>query len=206
MRDGNFIGRDTPDEFQRFIENLARFLLDVKAVATGLMLNRIRIVDDERIQEDRSSNFKGDYRCFLVEYKGDKERVGIAVMVNDPDANPGHRTGYSVLVAKKPGEKVNFLQLRLDKPYIHDSGTTTAIRHDGRMGTGARNEEVLRYIRRHAPDLQILKDRNYKDYIQLGTLDNSKFLSWNQEQTRHFIGNLIEYALLRERFKKQFKV
>lgn len=38
--------------------------------------------------------------------------------------------------------------------------------------------------------------------IILGTFDCSKEIQWSQDTTKHFIKNLIKYAILRDEFRR----
>ncbi|RKY06337.1 MAG: hypothetical protein DRP56_07590 [Planctomycetota bacterium] len=42
-----------------------------------------------------------------------------------------------------------------------------------------------------------------KGRVYLGTLDNTREITWDQPATREFIGRLIKYALLRDVFREQ---
>jgi hypothetical protein len=84
-------------------------------------------------------------------------------------------------------------------------GTNYTIRHDGALTVGkhgrAKNSEVLGYVSNQAPELIRFNQSKELPEVELGTLDNSRQINWEQKKTRNFTANLIRYALIREQFR-----
>lgn len=73
--------------------------------------------------------------------------------------------------------------------------------HDGRLTNGrkgaVKSKEVIDYIRTEGPSM-ITSDGK----IVLGTFDCSKEILWSQDNTKEFIKNIINYSMLRDKFRK----
>ncbi|MBQ6220316.1 MAG: hypothetical protein IJJ47_11335 [Methanosphaera sp.] len=78
-----------------------------------------------------------------------------------------------------------------------------AFYHDGRINVGNTdfddNEEMLEYA---------IKKGSFNkkdDKIELGTININKYLYVNDKDVKSFIANIIEYALIRDEFRKIVK-
>jgi hypothetical protein len=103
------------------------------------------------------------------------------------------------MVAIDSGEKSHFsLQLRLDK-YLSIEKGKFVVWHDGTMTLGnkgaVRRKDVLQYIGEHAPHLIVGGE------IYLGEFDINEYITADKITTKTFINNLIEYALLRDKYR-----
>lgn len=217
-----WIGADTINmnpEVLPFIINLAGFIYDRRCILkpTQQIRNGISSVEYlgirwlEKIGNPSEGTWDGYYKCVQIQdpRRAGNPIVGIAVRGTQKTRNDrklGTRTGTTALVvAIKDDEKGhNSLQLRLDN-FAHPLGTNYIIRHDGALTVGrhgrAKNSDVLDYVSKQAPELARFNQSKELPEVELGTLDNSRQINWEQQETRNFTANLIRYALIRDQFR-----
>jgi len=108
--------------------------------------------------------------------------------------------GHTILiVAVDDNEQShNSLQLDLDR-FVVDNGQTMRLWHNGRLTSGkrgpAKREDVLAFVSKKAPHLVS------NGTIALGLLPCHRWVTWQDAET--FIYNCIEYALVRDCFRRQ---
>jgi hypothetical protein len=168
--------------------------------------------EDDYIEENRNpsgGNWEGDYRCIRLRTNiSDRQKVYFSILgqfylPEDPEyPRFQHLNQHSYLivaVGTSPQNVHNSLQLDLDKEaFIIQNQNSITILHDGTLVKGhrVRNALVIDFMRTNAPHLI----RN--DKVLLGTLSGYRdgYISW--QDAREFILNCIEYALLRDEFRK----
>jgi len=204
----NWIGVDTPTELHPFLSNLAHFIqYGTKSIPTPIRYSNFTIVENHRITNQDVKTPGGPWSCsfwslFVESNKREAKRVYVSVwgtekIIKDPRS--GNRKGTTKLIIatedlNKKRSLHNSLQLNLDK-FVSVSEDYYSIAHNGRK-SGQRSKDILNHIYLHSP--QLVKQIDSKRIVILGTLDNSHNIAWQQEGTRSFVGNLIEYALLRD--------
>jgi hypothetical protein len=155
---------------------------------------------DKGLQYRRFGGWRGYYRCFEIrESSGCAEAVAIAVIGTEPTQSESKRKRTTLLIVAIDGRDYPTLELSLDKFCCHYR-TSYKIWHNGTMrikDVRVTKDQVLAYAKQQAPEL-----RRVGEWIELGTLDNSHAISWEQNETKDFIGNLIKYALIRDEFRK----
>lgn len=211
FRDNGWIGEDTPQELLPFIVNLASLFYDERFKLRPQVLNGIDVIEDGGVRYTKFGNAAGGkwygwYRYFIIEDSGGNNQIiSIAIRGTEKtrkDPKFGNRRGTTnLIVAVDDYEKSHHsLQLCLDD-FVACSGTSNSIWHDGTLTMGrkgrAKNIEVRDHVETRAPELL-----GPSHPIELGTLDNSKEINWEQKETRYLIGNLIKYALVRDEFRE----
>ncbi len=206
-----WIGEDTPLIMRSFLINLSGFFQDEDYKISAQSLGGVKIIEDGGTRNTSFGNvaggiWNGDYRYFIIEDEQGNNQI-ISIMVSGSlkcENHPkfGNRRGISTLIVAIDdfNKSHNSLQLNLDD-YIKIRKNVYTIWHDGKMTAGksgaCKKSEVLNFIRKMEPDL-IGPDGN----IFLGSFDNSQEISWNQASTKEFVGRLIKYALVRDKFRK----
>ncbi len=190
--------------------NLIGFIQDTKTKFSPFATESYDVIEDG----DRYTSFgnaaggtwEGDYRYFVLEdSEGNNQIVSISVLgsmkcVNHPVF--GNRKGQTILVVAIDDfdKRHNSLQLNLDK-YVHKQGNEFVVWHDGTITIGkkgaAKRSEMIEYIRKN--DSTLL---NQNDIIVLGTFDCTREILWKQPEAKAFIRNLIQYALIRDDFRR----
>ncbi|MDU2065038.1 MAG: type I restriction enzyme HsdR N-terminal domain-containing protein [Sporomusaceae bacterium] len=209
--DYGWVGEGTPRSLYPFLINLGGFIRDYSKKIEAGTLSGINIVEDGGVRDTSFGNaaggsWPGSYRYFIVEDKEKNNQI-ISLMVSGSlkcENHPkfGNRRGHTAfIVAIDDYDKShNTLQLNLDD-YISVNGSKYTIWHDGKITVGKRGackkSEVIDFIRMYSPDL--LDDQGR---VFLGEFDNSKEISWEQPQTKEFIGRIMRYALIRDKFRK----
>ena len=145
--------------------------------------------------------FTQEYRAFLLEDKFEKPIVFFAL--NGMSSGENSPIGTSLFVAIETNEHSHSsLQLRCDK-YIKIENNIAEIWHDGTITVGklgaSKRHELLSFI--STKQNNILSENK----IVLGKIDFSKEIKSQQKETKKFINNLIEYAILRDEFRQHKK-
>lgn len=207
------LGEDTEDDYISLIANLTGLIYDCSNKIEILRLKNKKFKSDEGLRYTTFGNsaggsFTGDYRYFVVEDKIDNtELVSIAIMgklsaKNDPVF--GNSKGYTLLnLAIDDFEQSHlsleyaidrFVKIENNRFYFWHDGTITV----GKLGR-AKNQDLIDFIALRAPHL--LKNGR----IYLGELDNAIVLQWNQEAVQNLVANFIDYAFLRDEFRRERK-
>jgi hypothetical protein len=202
------IGKDTRKELRPFLVNLLTFFWDDNSLLypLPLRLGSVDVIKDIGVRWRSFGNASGKdwpgyYRSFLVRDSSQNHQVvSMAVLgqekITDDPKGDNRRGNTNLIVAVDDYKKShNALQLRLDS-FVDQSGHYFTFWHNG----GRNGSEVVERVRKIAPDFY--RRNYYGERMVLGTLDNSKLISWEQSETRQLVGNLIEYALLRDEFSE----
>lgn len=207
------IGEDTDKRFHPFIVNLASFFFDERWRIKPCVLNGIKIVEDIGTRFTSFSNtggvLTGDYRSIMIEDEsGNNQIISFRVEglenIDDPGNRcNGQRGNTNIVVAIDDFDKSQWvLQVRIDKHIEVRDEQHYIIRHDCGLTCGAgacKRQDVRDFIRPKAPDLFA------GDMVYLGVLDNSQLITWQQPATKEFIGRLLKYALLRDKFRDYWR-
>ena len=146
-------------------------------------------------------NFTQQYRAFLLE--NIEEKPIIFLGLNSMSSGENSPIGTSLFVAIETNEHSHSsLQLRCDK-YINIENHTAKIWHDatitiGKLGA-AKRQDLIDFIASKENNILI------NNQIILGEINFDNDINSQQEQTQKFIKNLIEYAILRDEFRKHKK-
>lgn len=205
-----WLGEDTHETLYPFIINLVGFLFDTSINLAPINIDGIDIIEDGHrytsFGNAAGGTWEGDYKYFILsDEEGNNQIISMSIFaalkcIDHPKF--GNRKGHTTLVVAIDDfdKRHNSLQLNLDK-YTDVEGNIFTIWHDGSLTVGrsgsAKRKEVLEFIRDHEPEM-VLPDGK----IILGSFDCSKEIHWNQDNTKHFIKNLIKYAILRDEFRR----
>ena len=209
---GNF-GEDSSNELVSVITNLMGLIYDTSTTETKLDISGKTKIEDGGIRFTTFGNSAGgswtaDYRYFIIASK-DKETeiISLALMGKMSAKNHpkhGNSLGHSVFAVAIDNYENSHLSLQynIDK-FIEKIENVYSFWHDGTLTVGnlgrAKNQEVVEFIKLNSPNL--IQD----DRIFLGTIDNSKVFTWEDEDVRNLITNFIEYGFIRDKFRKMRK-
>ncbi|WP_427340838.1 type I restriction enzyme HsdR N-terminal domain-containing protein [Caloranaerobacter sp. DY30410] len=210
------IGEDTPKELYKFIINLNGLFINTNEKLNVKIIkdNKIKILKDGGLRyttfgNAAGGNWSGLYRYFIIEDdKKNNQIISIGVfgtMKCENDPVFGNRKGTTSLTVAVDAYNMSHISLHLniDKYCTKTSEKDYTIWHDGRLTIGnigsAKNKEVIEYVKNKYPELVI------DDKIYLGSLDNSKEINFEQENTIDFLVRLIKYALIRDEFRRYMK-
>ena len=157
-------------------------------------------IAEKKFGNSSGSGYPGTYRSFLR----DNENSVVSLAISSTTGGPGHPEYTTLLFAVQeniPGKTNNHLslQLRVEK-HIELVNTEAIITHDGtitigKMGPGKR-KELLKFVLAHKPEL--LRG----DKVYLGKLNYNEEINPVSPETQKFITNCIDYALIRDKFRK----
>lgn len=195
------IGNGTSEKLYPFLINFYGWILDEK---DKLQLDEN--FKDIGIKFTKFGNaggghFTQQYRAFLLE--NIEEKPIIFLGLNSMSSGEKSPIGTSLFVAIETNEHSHSsLQLRCDK-YVNIENNIAKIWHDatitiGKLGA-AKRQDLIDFIA--SKENNILVDNQ----IVLGEINFENDINSQQEQTRKFIKNLIEYAILRDEFRKHKK-
>ena len=205
-----WLGEDTNENLHPFIVNLVGFLFDTTINFAPVNIDGVNIIEDGHrytsFGNAGGGNFEGDYKYFILEDEECNNQIismsVFALLKCTDHPRFGNRKGYTTLVVAIDDfdKRHNSLQLNIDK-YTEVQGNKYTIWHDGRLTVGrsgsAKRKEVIEFIRNKEPGMVLPNGK-----IILGTFDCSKEIQWSQDTTKHFIKNLIKYAILRDEFRR----
>lgn len=141
--------------------------------------------------------FTQKFRRFIVNNIVDKPIISIALSAMQSGLNTPRGTSLFVGIGTDKHSHSS-LQLRCDN-YIEIKNNIATIWHDGTITVGklgaSKKQELLDFIS--------TKENNilFENKIILGKIDFSEEIKSGQNQTKEFIKNLIDYALLRDEFR-----
>jgi hypothetical protein len=210
QKDGH-IGADTAKSLYPFLANLAGLFYDESSSLPLPLKHGGFTITESGVRYASYGNagggkWDGDYRYFILnDENGDDQIVSFGVfgsMRTKNDPHWGNRKGYTYLtVAIDDFEnRHNSLQLQLDK-HADLQNDKARIWHDGALTAGkggaAKRKDVIEFIARRAP--RLCKN----SAVELGVLPLSRLIDW--KCARGFVLGLIEYALLRDKFRDDKK-
>lgn len=189
-----WLNENTSKDLYPLVLNLGAFIFDTKISCSPIKIDKLNIIEDGH----RYTSFgnagggwwSGDFRYFILEDKeGNNQIISVSILGS-----------YLVVAIEDFDKRHNSLQLNIDK-YTEVQGNKYTIWHDGRLTVGrsgsAKRKEVIEFIRNKEPGMVLPNGK-----IILGTFDCSKEIQWSQDTTKHFIKNLIKYAILRDEFRR----
>lgn len=193
-----YVGKDCKRSMVPHVVNMAECFMDTSHKIEKLNLINYKFIEDCGIRYTTFGNaaggtFTGLYRYFLIEdKKGDNQIVSMTVC--------GCENGRTLLVVAVDdlNEHHNSLQLSIEHFSILN-GKRMKLWHDGTLTVGnqgkAKKQEVLEFVEENS-SLKVSEGR-----IQLGEIDISRELYVDSPGMNELIGNLIEYALVRDDFR-----
>lgn len=203
LLDHAVIGADTDQKYYPFLVKLfnlynseAEILFEDKSVED------IRLAD-KKFGNSSGGGYPGVYRSFLIQ----EESSVVSLAISSTWSGEGYPTHTTLLFAveeKRAGKTHNHmsLQLRVDK-HVELLGYEALITHDGAITIGkkgpGKKQELLDFVSAHNPGL--IKGGS----VYLGKLNFEEEINPENPETKNFITNSIEYALLRDKFRKSKK-
>ncbi|MBZ5201989.1 type I restriction enzyme HsdR N-terminal domain-containing protein [Planomicrobium chinense] len=195
---GGFLEGIKDKSLQKFIINLNELFWDDTVLIHYDELYGVKYIQDNGLRYTKFNNasgigWTGDYRSFIVEdKKGSHQIISLAII-----------EGYIIVAIDNDKVSHNSLQLSLPT-YAKSDEQSVEILHTGRLTVGksgmAKFSEVLDFVEEKEPRLL-----NAERKIQLGNLDNTEQLEWENKDVKDFIGRLVKYALIRDEFREQKK-
>ena len=195
--EGN-IGEYTPKNLAIPMTNFLECLMNVERKFPAKKYKIFTMIEDYGIRNltvgDAGSNkYTSQHRSFLVEYKGNKNFVSLAVYIDNPI--------YICIAIDRDNRAVHHsLQLNVDKNFeTYDK--KIRFLHDGRItkGQGALPVEGLRnLVSEKYPE--IIKGKKF----YLGTLTHNRLWYLDDIEVMQVIENLISYALIRDDYREIF--
>lgn len=146
--------------------------------------------------------FNGNYRSFLIKYKGSVEFVSFSISTYYTYAKPDEiKTALNIAIDDEKSAH-HSLQYSLDKSIVIDDGTVKFY-HDGRMAVGNIGSAKV-------SDLQALVRKRYPSIIDgdgfcLGKLKMDRLWRLDLKRVINVIENMISYALIRDELRKKLK-
>ena len=192
--------KDTPRFIRSFVANFYNLLNNTEDLFPLLEEEGFKCIKDGGIRFESNGNagggrWNGEYR-FILMNTGKSENVTMSFCLY-----PGELTFLACAFDDNINSH-NSLQLKLND-WLRMNKSKAEIWHDGTITVGkygrAKNEELLSFVNDNYPELIV------HGKVFLGELDNSKKLSFKNEDVKIFISNLIKYVLCREHFRIEFK-
>ena len=197
-----YVGHACKRSMVPHVVNLAECFRDISHKIDSLALKNHKFIEDGGIRYTSFGNaaggfFDGFFRYFIIEdKKGNNQIISMTVA--------GCNNGRSLLIVAIDDldKHHNSLQLSIEHFSIL-IGNKLRIWHDGTLTVGnkgkAKKQEVIDFVEENS-SLKVIGGK-----IQLGELDMSDLLYVDNKGMKEFIGNLIEYALVRDDFRSSKK-
>lgn len=200
-------GDNTELQYRPFIVNLYQCLLDTSRRLPKTCSKAFELVEDIGMRFMDYSNaggghYCGIYRSFLVKDRcKEPQIVSVSIFGTDADFRNEHRNSYTSLVVAVDHFKTshNSLQYNVDRFAERRADGSVAFYHNGQIG-GFKSKDVIENICRNGKGLTV---RNGN--IFLGELAEDKLFYLDDTDVSLLVGNLIEYALLREEVRRKKK-
>lgn len=208
LENGN-IGEDTDLKFVSLISNLVGLINDEEDIVTELNLKTRFFVSDGGLRFTTFGNasggtYPGLYRYFILEKDKNTELVSFSLMGNGSfkdDPKYGNRKGNTpfIFAIDDFENSHNSIEYSIDK-YVNIEGDEYSFWHDGTLTNGkkgaCKRQNVIDYIKDRVPNL--IKDNK----VFLGNIDNTFAFTWDNKNIRTLFANFIDYAFLRDEFRK----
>lgn len=210
LKEQGFIGVDTDKSLHSFFTNMAGIFLDDENKINELNFTNKKLILDGGLRYTTFGNsagggFPGLYRYIILEEENKENQIVSFSLMGKLSAKNhpkfGNSTGHTLLlIAIDDFEKSHLsLELTLDR-FLTIENDKYTIFHDGTLTNGkkgrVKNIEVINFVKNIRPDL--VKENK----IYLGTLDNSAEFKWERQDFKNFISNIIDYALIRDAYRK----
>lgn len=188
---------DTPTGLLLFLTNFFEYLTDISHKMPIGEYKHFKLIEDYGIRylscgTASGGTYDGDYRSFLIEYKGN------VMFVNLSFFNYGTHT--ILTVSSDRGGTIPHNSLQYNVNHIVSVGTEFRFSHNGSITVGkkgrCKNKELVDFIKNNAPELLV------NDKIYIGALQNNKLLYLDQPEMINFIERILTYALLRDEFRE----
>lgn len=147
--------------------------------------------------------FNGNYRSFLIKYKGSVEFVSFSISSYYTYAKPNEiKTALNIAIDDDKSAH-HSLEYSLDKQIdVKDDGTVLFL-HDGRMTVGSIGGAKIN-------DLKTILKKKYPDIISnneicLGKLKMDRLWRLDLKRVINVMENMISYALIRDELRKKIK-
>lgn len=198
MNENDFV--ETPKFIRAFVANFHNLLNNTEDLFPMLEDGGFKCIRDGGLRFESNGNagggrWDGKHRFVLVN-TGKLDNVTISFCLY---------SGDSVYLACAFDDNIsnhNSLQLLLNN-WIQLDKSKAEIWHDGTITIGnlgrAKNVEMLAFVSKIYPELIV------HGKVFLGELDNSKKFTFENEDVKIFISNLIKYILCREQFRVEFR-
>ena len=200
-----YIGYDTPDERVFPAVNLLECLLDTEYAFPAKQYKLFRVIEDCGVKELSCGNhsggrFYGEYRSFLIDYKGGTEIVSFGFSSYSTKKSP-NQTSLNVGI----GEEKTFhhaLQYVIDK-HMGVLLDKVTFYHDGRIAIGnigsGKVSEMKAFVGKLYPDILL------NDQFCLGSLTYDRQWNLDDPEVMSVIENFISYALIRDEYREYRK-
>lgn len=200
-----YVGNDTPDELLFPAVNLLECLYDTKYAFPAKQYKLFQVIKDCGVRELSCGNhsggrFEGDYRSFLIAYKGGEKVVSFGFSSYYTQKSPAQT---SLNVGFGEGKAFHHaLQYVIDKHMgvLLDKAT---FYHDGRIAIGTNGSgkvsELKAFVGKSYPDI-LLNNR-----FCLGSLTYDRQWNLDDPEVMSVIENFISYALIRDDYREYRK-
>lgn len=196
-------GTDTPLEYRGFITNLYECLMDQEHQLPITKTPVFELLQDLGVRYMDYTNaggghYEGYFRSFLVkDLDGDTQIISVSLFGTDSDFRGENRRSYTSLVIAIDNGDVshNILQYNVDR-FLDSNVCAYIFNHNGQI-SGRKSQDLKKLL--WCFNVGWLDE---KGKIVLGLLSKRRlfYLDGNEEKTT--IYSMIEYALLREKFKR----
>ena len=196
-------GLDTPTENRSFIVNFYECLRDSEHLLPKKTTALFELLQDLGVRYMDYSNaggghYEGYYRSFLVkDLDGEIQILSVSLFGTDPNFRGERRNSYTSLVVAIDKGKIshNILQYNIDR-FLNKKADVFSFEHNGQI-SARKSEDLKAFVSKY--DVSWLTNDGK---IALGEINHNKLFYLDNEEESRFIYNLLEYALLREKFKK----
>ena len=147
--------------------------------------------------------FNGDYRSFLIKYRGSVEFVSFSISTYYSYAKPDEiRTALNIAIDDEKSAH-HSLQYALDKNIVVEDDGSVKFYHDGRMAVGnigsAKTSDLEALVKKRYPSIID------EDGICLGKLKMDRLWRLDLKRVINVMENMISYALIRDELRKKLK-
>jgi hypothetical protein len=201
-------GGDTPAKFISLVVNLYQALIDEEHELPVARFKNYEMLEDLGIRyydysDGGGGHFCGLYRSFLVrENNGESQILSFSIfgtsntVPNDP-VNVHRKSYTSFLVAiDKFKASRPILELNIDTFVVLINGKAM-FKHNGRMSR-LPSKELMSYVE-DSSELVHVED----DMMNLGWLPTDRLLYLDREEESSLVYSIMEYALIREKFRSK---
>lgn len=200
-------GEGTSDKLRSFAVNFYQSLLDTNHQLPKATHKCFELLEDIGLRNMDYSNaggghYNGIYRSFLVKDRfSEPQIISFSIFGTDANFRREHRNSYTSLTVAIDRFKTshNSLQYNLDRYATFLPNNQVLFLHNGQI-SGFKSDDVKSMIALNGDGVKVDSSG-----IELGSIAFNKVLFLDDKDVSEFIYNLIEYALLREEFRKSKK-
>lgn len=199
-------GENTNPQLRSFAVNLYQCLMDVEHQLPKCLRKNFEMIEDlgQRFMDYTNAgggHYNGVYRAFLVKDRfGESQIISLSLFGTDSDFRGENRNSYTSFVVAVDSFKVshNALQYNVDR-FTEIREENICFTHNGQIAN-LKSADLLDYVR----NTSAISLENGKLY--LGRLPLKKLLMLNDSEVSEFVYNVIEYALIREEFRRGTRI